>query len=155
MAVPAVAARLTLPLSGFSMRFRISHILITTAGIAALLSVALIALSPIIRLSRQVNAAHNRIINELDHASIRDAALNLLADPTEREIAFSDLPVSIAQTEPKYVHVTNGSLHIEYGGGFAHYGLIVDPRKRQNKNTDDPYYTEQALVDDVYFYDTE
>ena len=95
------------------MRFRISHILITTAGIAALLSVALIALSPIIRMSRQVNAAHNRIINELDHASIRDAALTLLADPSEREIAFSNLPVSIAQTEPKYVHVTSGSLHIE------------------------------------------
>ena len=138
------------------MRFRISHILMVTAGIALLLTLALALLSPMIRLSREIDTAHNRIINEFDHVSIRDSALAILVDPTDRDIADLDLPEPIAQTDPKYVHVMNGSLHIEYGGGFAHYGLIIDPSSRRSKTTSDgSHYAEQKLVDHVYFYEAE
>ena len=57
---------------------------------------------------------------------------------------------------PKYVRVMDGSLHIEYGGGFAHYGLIVAPSSQRIKKTsNESYYAEQKLVDHVHFYDTE
>ena len=62
------------------MKFRTSYLLIATAGIAVLLSVALIAFSPLIRLSREIDGAQYRVINEFDHVSIRDAALELLSD---------------------------------------------------------------------------
>ena len=141
------------------MRFQIKHLLVTVAGVTILLSVALVMFYPIIQLSRDINATQNRIINEFDHGSIRDAAIVLLSDPTDRYLDLPDLPEPIARTAPKSVHVTNGTIRIEYGGGFAHYGLIIDPNDRQAGNLanmiNGVYYDEQKLMKNVYFYETE
>ena len=93
-------------------------------------------------------AAQQRIINDFDHASIRDAAMPLLANVEERLIEHDDLPTLIAETKPKHVHVMNEMLFIEYGSGFVHYGLIIDPNHGQ-------FSDRTKLADGVYFYETE
>ena len=138
------------------MNFRISHILAATTGIAVLLAGTMFVFSPLIRMSRKIDAVQYRIINEFDHFSIRDAAIELLSDATNREVCDVDIPEAIAKTEPKFVSVADGTVQIEYGGGFAHYGLIIDKNVRPTVSpSGDMYYKEKRLIKDVYFYESE
>ena len=130
------------------MRFNLKHLLAITAIIGLLLAAAMIVFSPFIELASSINAAQNRIINEFDHALIRDSTFPLLKNSAERFVEPEDWPPTVAETEPKSIYVANGQVFIEYGGGFAHYGLIIDPNnQRQADRT--------KLTDGVYFYETE
>ncbi|MCA9198237.1 MAG: hypothetical protein KDA87_11895 [Planctomycetales bacterium] len=135
-------------------------LVISVVCVSTLIGFVIIISLPLMRLARDIRAAQHQIVNEFDHISIRDAARSILADPTDRDIDLCDLPNSIAKTEPKSVYVRHGAMYIEYGGGFAHYGLIIDPSDRPvasdgNDAGGEFYYREKKLIADVYFYDSE
>jgi hypothetical protein len=132
------------------MRFRIIHLLVATFVIGLLLSVAMFVISPLVRLASSINTAQQRIINDFDHVSIRDAAVPLLTGSADRFVEQYDWPKSVAETDPapKSVHVTNGMIVIEYGSGFAHYGLIIDPSNAKHTGR-------KKLGSGIYFYETE
>jgi len=126
------------------MRFNLKHLFAFTAIIGLLLSVTLMVFSPFIR----VKAAQRRIINNIDHRMIRDSVLPLLEKPAQRFIEPDDWPECVAMTEPKTVYIANGQVFIEYGGGFVHYGLVIDPNNQQQTDR-------KKLINGVYFYETE
>lgn len=135
-------------------------LVISVVCVSTLIGCVLLVSLPLMRLARDIRAAQHQIVNEFDHISIRDAARSLLTDPTDRDIDLRKLPNSIAKTEPKSVYVQHGALYIEYGGGFAHYGLIIDPSDRPvaadgNDAGGEFYYREKKIIADVYFYDSE
>ena len=127
-----------------SMRFNLKHLFAFTAVIGLLLSIALMVFSPFIR----GKAAQRRIINNIDHRMIRDSVLPLLENSAQRFIEPDDWPECVAMTEPKTVYIANGQVFIEYGGGFVHYGLVIDPNNQQQTDR-------KKLINGVYFYETE
>lgn len=141
------------------MKFRIAHILSVTAIIAVLLAGAMYLLSPFIHHFGSINAAQHRIIHEFDHTSIRDSAIELLAKNPDGFIDKHELPESLSVTNPNSVYIGDGCVTLEYGSGFAHYGLIIDPSNRKFANTPNQdngqYYEETKLTDGVYFYESE
>ena len=141
------------------MKFSIKHFLIATGVVCIVLAAILLLMSPIIQSFRNVRADQHRIKNHLDHAAILECAALLLTESPKGAVANADLPQSIASTQPKYVHVVDGAVHIEYGSGFSHYGLIVDPGKMHHRNasnqTNGAYYSEETVRENVYYYETE
>ena len=122
--------------------------LVAGAVVGVLFAAAMFMVSPFLQHFRSITADQQRIVNDLDHSSIRDAAIPLLANVEDRLIEQDDWPTLIAQTEPKNIHVANEMLVIEYGSGFAHYGLVIDPGDGQ-------FADRTKLTDGVYFYETE
>ena len=140
------------------MQFQLKHLLIAFIGIALLLAVATIFLSPLFRFSEELNAAQRRIKRDLDHAAILESSNFLLLIGASQFIDNAELPDAIAQTQPKSVYVNNGVVHIEYGGGFGHYGLIVDPNNKHRANPvtqAEGVYRQEQLIQNVYYYETE
>ena len=141
------------------MKFSIKHLLIATGVVCTVLAAILLLISPFIQSFRNVRADQHRIKNDLDHAAILECAALLLTESPNGAVANADLPQSIASTQPKYVHVVDGAVHIEYGSGFSHYGLIVDPGKMHHRNasnqTNGAYYSEETVRENVYYYETE
>ena len=130
------------------MQLQTKHFLIATAVTGLLLAAAIVVLSPLLQHVGSIRAAQQRIVNDFDHASIRDVATPLLAKTVDGFIEQDEWPTLIAETEPKYIHVANGVIFIEYGGGFLHYGLAIAPNNSQ-------FADGTKLTDGVYFYDTE
>ena len=131
------------------MRLKPKYLLAIATVIGLFLAVAVsVLLLPIFSLSSSFYGDQHRIIHELDYAAIRDAASPLLDNSAEGLVEPNDWPTDIAEAAPNTVFVTNGMVFIEYGSGFGHYGLVVDP--------DGQYHAARTkLIDDVYFYETE
>lgn len=90
-------------------------------------------------------------VRQLDHESIRDVGRDFLLemeDKSNRMIESNELPDLICKTEPNFVHFADGVLYIEYGGGFAHYGLAIP-----SVNTE--YRGGERLTDGIFFYEAE
>jgi len=117
----------------------------------------LLAISPFIMgfigfysMAKSINDAKEGV-RQLDHISIRDAGRELLSgmdNKSNRMIENSELPDGIRKTDPKFVHYANGVLYIEYGGGFAHYGLAIP-----TVNTEFP--DGDRLTDGIFYYEAE
>ena len=114
-------------------------------------------LSPVVKVYRDMESAKRRVTNDLDHAAILESASLLLANTTTQFIDPIDLPDAIAETKPNSVAILNGEVHVEYGGGFTHYGLIADPDNvhRTDRFYQQGGYNEKRLIDNVYYYETE
>ena len=127
--------------------------------VCIVLAAILLFLSPFIQSFRNVREDQHRIKNDLDHAAILECAALLLTESSIGTVANADLPQSIASTQPKYVHVVDGAMYIEYGSGFSHYGLIVDPGNMRHRNisnqTNGAYYREEMARENMYYYETE
>jgi len=141
------------------MKIQLKHLLIVFTGFVLLLGLASIFLIPLVRLSGAVNADQQRIKYDLDLAAILESSTSLLTDSSNRLVDPVDQPDAISQTKPKSVYINNGEVHIEYGSGFGHYGLIVDPNNMHRANelsqSGGGYYSEELLIEHVYYYETE
>lgn len=127
------------------------HLIIVAAGIFLIALTISPFVIPIVTLAHSVHDAKQRVIEQLDHASIRDAARTLLSNldvKADRMIGDHELPKSIRQTNPNFVHIADGILYIEYGGGFAHYGLVIPP-------PDVEYLDGKLVADGIFFYEGE
>ena len=74
------------------------------------------------------------LVKSADHASIALAGIDLMnratgttvySDTSCDALKVSYLPPVIARMRPKYVHVAGDRLHIEFHGGFDHYGFDI------------------------------
>ena len=130
------------------MQFSLKKLLAMITIVCLIIAVAAFVLRPLIRLSSSINAAQRRILNEFDHSSVRDAAAPLLSNAVDGFIKREDWPAVIVETEPNSVYLSNGTISLEYGSGFLHYGLVIDPSNQQPAE-----YTK--VTDGVYFYETE
>lgn len=124
--------------------------IIIVAGICLIL----ISIAPFVvgfyTMAKSTNDAKTRV-RQLDHIAIRDAGHEFVSgmdDKSNRMLEYREIPDSILQTDPKFVHFADGVLHIEYGGGFAHYGLAI-PRVGAE------YRDGSLLTDGIFFYEAE
>jgi hypothetical protein len=132
--------------------------LFALAIMAAVCVVALISTVAIFawvaRLSREVRSVRHTLLHEVDHLAVRDAGRELLGR-LERETYRATaprLPAAIAKLHPVWTRVEPDEVHIEFGGGFHHQGLIV----RQPGSEPGPPGTGhryQKLVEGLWFYE--
>ncbi|KAA5538632.1 hypothetical protein FYK55_26840 [Roseiconus nitratireducens] len=133
-------------------------------SIAVLLFVgSLVVVAPIVivgsMIHRSIRAPRDRVLHELDHAAIRVAALDLLSSNSNGLVDKSRWPEPIVTVKPSSVTMTDGSIVLEFGGGFGHYGLIVDPKRNHLLNrgdgTRDAYIKVVDLGNDLTYYECE
>ncbi len=103
----------------------------------------------------QLNAERNRLITEVDHIAIRDAGRVLLTNHDANcFIDLTQLPNELARLGPKHVSIDHrGFLHLEFGGGFHHHGLLVVPQTAEQIQLDtEPPLKFTPLADGIWYY---
>jgi hypothetical protein len=112
------------------MKFELIHILGVMTIAAIFIVGAVTLLGPTFKLAAEIRLKKDRVLHQLDHSKIAVAAIELLASAPNGLLEDADIPPAIKDGEPKFVNIAYECVTIEYGGGFAHYGLIIDPTGR-------------------------
>ena len=95
-----------------------------TALASLFLAVASLVLSPLVELAVWNKREKQRIIEELDHASIRESVSILVQESFDGVIDQQNWPDALAATKPTFVQTAGKFVIVDYGGGFEHFGLI-------------------------------
>jgi len=96
------------------------------------------------------------LLTDVNHAAVRDAGRLLLAEHEEDcPTDLIELPDELARLRPNYAYIDScGFLHLEFGGGFYHFGLVVIPEDAEGTTLDiGPPLECTPLVDGVWFYE--
>lgn len=89
-------------------------------------------------------------------APLRDAGRLLLAKQEDgSSIDLLELPKELARLHPNHAYIdSRGSLKLEFGGGFYHYGLYVVPEDTEGITLDiDPPLKFTPLATGIWFYE--